>query len=589
MNFAEQLKSQLNIVDVVGQYVRLKRQGAGPRYVGLCPFHSEKTPSFGVNSALQYYKCFGCEAGGNVFNFVMEHDRLTFPEALKTLAERYGIPMPMQQRDDDPAAREYSALLEMHEMAAELFQENLRGAKGKEAMEYLAKRGVSTDAISEFRMGLSDRSGQELVQHLQKYGAALMEKSGLVARRQESAGFYDRFRGRLMFPIHSESGKVIGFGGRALRQGDEPKYLNSPETPIYKKSLVLYNLHRAKINARKHDRMVLVEGYLDVVGVYSAGVQEVVASSGTALSTDQVRTIKRQISQTQAVKGTIVLNFDPDEAGAKSTEKYIGTVLAEGLRVRVLQIPGNLDPDEYIQKQGAGDYLKLLEHAGSYFHWLADRARSKFDMRSPEGRVDAFKSLVPALQLVRDWVERGAIANDLADYLRVDRDVVRESLRRLVPGESSHHLRAVTAIVHPNEKLLIACLLASTNARAAIREYLRHSADMLPVLELKEIFEAVLAADDGGESFSLDKLMAMLEGRAHTILIELSFSDLGVDENDAPQQALHCLEALEWRASRKQSELLKRQIRDAEHSGDLHRALQLTETLNRLQSGTQKA
>ena len=588
MNFAEQLKSQLNIVDVVGQYVRLKRQGAGPRYVGLCPFHSEKTPSFGVHSGLQYYRCFGCDAAGDIFKFVMEHDRLTFPEALKVLADRYGIAMPERQRNDDPEARERAALLEMHEMATELFQENLRGTKGKEAMAYLSKRGVSTDAISEFRMGLSDSSGQEVVQRLQKYGAALMEKSGLVARRQEGAGFYDRFRGRLMFPIHSESGKVIGFGGRALRQGDEPKYLNSPETSIYKKSLVLYNLHRAKIDARKHDRMVLVEGYLDVIGVYSAGVQEVVASSGTALSTDQVRTIKRQVSQGSSSKGSIILNFDPDEAGARSTEKYIGTALAEGLRVRVLKIPGAQDPDEYIQEHGAGAYLKLLENAESYFHWLADRARSKFDMRSPEGRVDAFKYLMPALQMIHDKVERGAIANDLAAYLDVDRETIRENLRRAGPGEELRKANPATASVHPNEKLLIACLLASHNARVAIREYLRHS-DMLPILELREIFEAVLGADDGSEFFSIDKIMESLEGRAKTILTELSFADLGVDEDDASQQALHCLEALEQRASGKQSELLKRQIRDAEHSGDLHQALQLTETLNRLQGGSQKA
>ena len=583
MNFAEQLKSQLNIVEVVGQYVRLKRQGAGPRYVGLCPFHSEKTPSFGVHSALQYYKCFGCDAAGDVFKFVMEHDSLTFPEALKVLAERYGIAMPERQHDADPEAQERAALLEMHEMAAELFQENLRSEKGKEAMSYLAKRGVRSDALSEFRLGLSDSSGQAMVRRLQKYGTALMEKSGLVARRQEGAGFYDRFRGRLMFPIHNESGKVIAFGGRALREGDEPKYLNSPETSIYKKSLVLYNLHRAKIDARKHDRMVLVEGYLDVIGVYSAGIKEVVASSGTALSSEQVRTIKRQISLSQAAKGSIVLNFDPDEAGARSTEKYIGTALAEGLRVRVLRIPGDLDPDEYIQQHGAEAYAKLLERADSYFHWLADRARTKFDMQSPEGRVDAFKYLMPTLQIIPDKVERGAIANDLAEYLKVDRETIRENLRRSNSAEPVRKPNSLSASVHPNEKLLIACLLISHNARVAIREYLRHS-DTLPILELKEIFEAVLAADEGSEDFPIDRVMAALEERPQKILTELSFLDLGIDENDAPQQALHCLEQLEQTAADQRREQLKKQIREAEQAGDLPRALRLADELSRVRN-----
>ncbi len=353
MTFAEQLKSQLNIIDVIGQVVRLKRQGAGPRYVGLCPFHSDKRPSFSVHGTLQIYKCFACDAGGDVFQFVMEKEGLTFPETLKTLAERYGIPMPERERIDDPEARQRSALLELHEIAATLFQDNLRGTGGGEARKYLESRGVSRDFVDEFRLGLSEGSGQQLTQRLQKFGPALLEESGLVIKRQEGGGFFDRFRARLMFPIHNESGKVVGFGGRALRSQDEPKYLNSPETKIYKKSTILYNLHRAKSDARKRDRMILVEGYMDVIGVYAAGIHEVVASSGTSLSLDQVRAIKRQISQPHGGAGQIILNFDPDAAGARSTEKYIGILLSEGLRVKVLEIPGGLDPDEYIQQNGA--------------------------------------------------------------------------------------------------------------------------------------------------------------------------------------------------------------------------------------------
>jgi DNA primase len=575
MTFAEHLKSQLNIVEVVGQYVRLKR--AGTRYVGLCPFHSEKTPSFGVHSTLQYYKCFGCDAGGDVFKFVMEIESLTFPETLKVLADRYGIPIP-EQRSEDPETQQRAALLEMQEIAADVFQSNLRGPAGAETRSYLESRGVSRASIDEFRLGLSDSSGRQLTQRLRKFGPALLEDSGLVSKRQDG-DLFDRFRGRLMFPIHNESGKIIAFGGRALLPDDEPKYLNSPETRIYKKSTVLYNLHRAKIKARKQDRMILVEGYMDVIGVYSAGVHEVVASSGTALAIEQVRAIKRQVSQQQASTGQVILNFDPDTAGARSTEKYISTLLAEGLRVKVLEIPGGLDPDEYIQQNGPEAYQNLLDSAGSYFHWLADRARTKFDMRTAEGRVDAFKFLTPAIQLVSDRVERAAIANELAAYLNVDRDVVRQSFRRTSGPEIAPRPRETSSAIPPNEKLLLACLLSDQHARTAIEQYLLNS-DVLELLELRGIFETVLALDREGMPFSIEAVASRLEPRLQQVLNDVSFSDLRIDEETAVEQALYCMKALDSKFASAQRDFLRRRIRELEQQGNIEEALRCTAELD---------
>ncbi len=586
MNFAEHLKSQLDIVDVVSHYVRLKRQGAGPRYVGLCPFHSEKTPSFGVHSALQYYKCFGCDAAGDVFKFVQQMESLTFPETLKVLAERYGVPIPERQRSDDPEAQRREALLEMHEIAAEVFQSNLRSAAGAAARDYLQGRGVSRAAMDEFRLGLSEASGQQLAQRLQKFGPGLLVESGLVIKRPEG-GVYDRFRGRLMFPIHNESGKVIAFGGRALRPNDEPKYLNSPETKIYKKSTILYNLHRAKIEARKNDRIILVEGYLDVIGVYSAGIREVVASSGTSLGLEQIRSIKRQIAQQQANTGQIILNFDPDPAGARSTEKYISLLLAEGLRVRVLEIPGGLDPDEYIQQKGVDGYRKLLETAVSYFHWMADRARSKFDMRTAEGRIDAFKFIEPAIHQVNDRLERAAISGEMAEYLNVDRDVVRQMFRQKMVCTPVTKSKEFASAIPPNEKLLIGCLLASAEARAAIRHYLSN-ANLLGLLELRNIFEAVINLDDSAP-FSLEALAGGLEPRLQQILSEISFSDCGIREEDAAEQALHCLKALETKAASAKCEILRRQIREMEQAGNVHEALRLADELDSLRRRAARA
>ncbi|MBV9762510.1 MAG: DNA primase [Acidobacteriaceae bacterium] len=581
MNFSEQLKDQLNIVDVVGQYVRLKRQGGGARYVGLCPFHSEKTPSFGVHSVLQYYKCFGCDAAGDVFKFVQEIESLTFPETLKLLAERYGIPMPERHRSDDPEAQRRAALIEMHEIAGDLFQQNLRSPSGADARRYLESRNVSKAAMDEFRLGLSDPSGQQLLQKLQRFGPALMEESGLVSRRQEGAGHYDRFRARLMFPIHNESGKLIAFGARALRPNDEPKYLNSPETRVYKKSSVLYNLHRAKIDARKNDRLILVEGYMDVIGVYSAGIHEVVASSGTSLGLDQVRAIKRQVAQQRAGAGQIVLNFDPDAAGARSTEKYISVLLAEGLRVKVLSIPGGQDPDEYIQQKGVEAYRQLLDNAASYFHWLAGRAREKFDMRSAEGRMDAFKFISPSIEQVQDKLERSVIANEMAEYLKVDRDAIAQTLRRAPAPARPQRPVQIASTLPFNEKLLIACLLISSEARQTIKHYLA-SANILHLFELRGIFDTALALDDEGVSFSLESLASRLEPRLQRIVTELSFADLDVREDNAVRHTLDCFRAWETKSLQAEFESLRRRIRELEQSGNLAEAMRLAGELDKI-------
>jgi DNA primase len=579
MNFAEHLKAQLNIVDVVGQYVRLKRQGASPRYIGLCPFHTEKTPSFNVNGDLQFYKCFGCDAAGDVFNFVGTIESLTFPETLRLLADRYGIPFPERHRNDNPEAQLQAALLEAIDAAADLFQQNLRSAAGAHARKYLASRGISDASMSEFRLGLSEPSGQQIVLRLKRFGDTILEGAGLIAKRTEGNGYYDRFRGRLMFPIHDESGKVIAFGARAMNPDDKPKYTNSPETKLYKKSSVLYNLHRAKTAARKNDRMILVEGYMDAIAIYAAGVTEVAAVCGTKLGLDQVRAIKRQISH-QSNSGHVILNFDPDVAGAASAEKYISLLLGQNLRVKVLEIPGQLDPDEYIQGNGADAYRKLLDKCPSYFHWLTDRTRARFDIQTPEGRIDAFKSMLPSIREVNEPLERATIANEIAEQLRVDREVIRQALGRStspqVPGPSRHRSSAVP----PNEKLLLSCLLAGAEARAIILHYFSDPAH-LDDLELRAVF-ARAQEQSGADTFSLPNLLDKLEPQLQKIVEEIAFKDCGVTENDAADQAMHCLKALEARSHGVKYEALRRRVREFEAAGKLTEALELMTELDRL-------
>jgi DNA primase len=573
MEFVEQLKSSIDIIDVVGQYVRLRK--AGTRWVGLCPFHTEKTPSFGVHSVHQFYKCFGCGAGGDAIKFVMEIEALTFYEALKLLSERYGVPMPKRAEYSDPETRLRAALYRMHELAAEAYRASLGGPAGSEARAYLAKRGVAPALAGEFALGLSDRSGQTLTRLFEREGFPpdQMEQSGLVSKR-ESGGFYDRFRGRLMFPIHNESGKVIAFGGRALAASDEPKYLNSPETPIYHKSLVLYNLHRAKPAMRAGSRAVLVEGYMDVIGVWSAGVKEVVASCGTSLTSQQVRAAKRHAER-------IVVNYDSDPAGANASEKYLQMLLDEGFQVRVLELEGGLDPDEYVKTHGAATYRACLEKAPGYFYWLADRARAKFDTRTAEGRISALKFLLPAVQRIADKLERATVANDVASYLGVEPGLVLDHFRKTATDRQQNKLPQASEGLRPVERILLAASMSEPEVRARILPRLRRSAQFQQ-FSTRRIFEALFAMLDSGAPFRFADLEARLAEADRELLSAVVFADKGDEEKTALEQAEACLESLEKTERATRVAELKTRIKQAERAGMLEEALRITEELSRL-------
>lgn len=570
MDFVEQVKSSVDIVRFVGEYVRLKK--LGNRYVGLCPFHNEKTPSFGVNAVHQFYKCFGCGAGGDIFKFVMDLEGITFFEALKFVAERNGIPMPKRAEFADPQAKQRAALLEMHEAAARLFQSNLNSPSGAHARQYLAGRGVTPEQAAEFGLGLSADSWEQLTRKLEQdgYAGEVLERSGLVNRR-ESGGFYDRFRARLMFPIHDESGRVIAFGGRALKAGDEPKYLNSPETPLYHKSNTLYNLHRAKAAIRKVDRVVLVEGYMDVIGVYCAGVLEVVASCGTALTNAQVRALKRHSEH-------IVVNFDPDAAGANATERSMQMLLDEGLRVQVLELSGDLDPDEYIKEAGADAYRQVLDKAPRYYFWLADRARKKFDMRAAEGRMDAWKSILPAIERIHDKMERLAVAKDMAEYLRVDEALVLEQFRKGTAAPKQPPSRTARGHAPAVETLLLKALLASDEARAEVAPALREL-EVVNRFVLRPIFESLFAIQASGDVLTFSNLEARLAEADKDLLSRIVFADEGSEETTALEQARDCLRVLQRQEWEGQRSNLKAQIQAAERSGDLAEALRLSSEL----------
>jgi DNA primase len=406
MDFAQQVKSAVDIVNVVGESVRLKKQGP-TRYVGLCPFHNEKTPSFSVHEGLQIYKCFGCGKGGDVFNFVMEMQGLTFYEALQWLADRQGMAMPKGRGGavGDAESRVRDALYCMHEAAQDFFRGQLASPAGTPARAYLEHRGLASDAWERFGLGYAPGGGSRLLAVLQKKGmtAEQMEASGLIAKHQDGSQLYDRFRDRLVFPIHDERGKIIAFGGRALRDDQQPKYLNSPQTVIYKKNAILYNLHRAREFMHRERRAVLVEGYMDVIGVDRAGIGNVIASCGTALTQNHAKRIGRQVE-------TVVVNFDADAAGQNAAERSIEILLQEGLRVRLLTLPDGLDPDDYCRRHGPEAYQRKLDESPSYHDWLADQARARFDISTAEGQSSAIQFVEPKIRLLRDPIERALVA-----------------------------------------------------------------------------------------------------------------------------------------------------------------------------------
>jgi DNA primase len=401
-----------------------------------------------------------------------------------------------------------------------------------------------------------------------------MVESGLVMKR-EGGGLFDRFRNRLMFPIHNESGKVIGFGGRALSENDQPKYMNSPETPIYRKSYVLYNLHRAKDGIRKEDRVVLVEGYMDVIGVYASGVREVVASCGTALTTQQVQAMKRH-------SGRIVVNFDPDAAGAAATEKSLQALLEEGMHVRVLELEGGLDPDEYCKERGAETYRGALADARNYFYWLGDRARAKYDMKTAEGRVAAFQFLLPAIQRLTDKIERSAVANDVAGYLGIDSGLVLENFRKAATDRREKTLVAPPESMRHDEKILLNLFLSNEEAREQLIPELRSLA-AVEQFTTRRIFQALFALHDAGAPFGLAELDARLDEADRSKLASIALSADSQGENYSLQVGVACLEKLQRQTLEAQIVVLKASIKEAERAGKITEALRLYEDLHQFE------
>jgi DNA primase len=426
-SFVEDVRRVADIVRVISEHVALKKMGTS--WKGLCPFHQEKTPSFNVRQEPAVFHCFGCGEGGDVFKFVMLRERVSFPEAIEMLARRFGVPVPEGRVEPGPDRREREEMLGLMEAAAQHFTRTFWAAGGTKAREYLLGRGFRKETLERIRAGAARDAWDDLLSALRgKFSPALLLKAGLVIERQGKEGHYDRFRNRAVFPILNESGKVVAFGARSL-DGSEPKYLNSPETPVYSKSRVLYGLSWAKDAVGREKRAVLMEGYLDVARAIEAGVAEAVATCGTALTASHARLLRRFAE-------TAVLNFDQDEAGQKAARRSLEVLLEEGMRVRVVELPEGHDPDTYLKAEGGEAYRLRLDDAPEAVEWLMRRAERAADLSSPAGKAAFFAAVLPALVRTQNAVERQAWLARVAERGSLDAGGAREELRRALQGRA---------------------------------------------------------------------------------------------------------------------------------------------------------
>ncbi|GED72804.1 DNA primase [Brevibacillus reuszeri] len=437
--FVNQVRAAVDIVDVVGEYVQLRKSGRA--FVGLCPFHSEKSPSFNVNAERQFFHCFGCGAGGDIFSFLMKLEQLSFPEALHKLADRAGIAVPQtQQEEDTPEKRAKQAMQEAHQLVSKLYHYVLtKTPYGVEAMKYLANRGMSEQTLVEYQIGFAPDSWDFVTQFLKKrrFSQELMVEAGLLAK-SEAGKIFDRFRGRVMFPIQDSQGNVIGFGGRLLggsQPKSQPKYLNSPESLLFNKSATLFNLHRARPYIRKRKQALLFEGYVDVISTWQAGFTQGIATLGTALTEQQARIIRRNVD-------SVVLCYDGDAAGQEATSKAIHVLQQAGLTVRVAPLPQGSDPDDYIRQHGAEAFSQqVLLQAMPVTAFRLKQLRSQYVIKDETDKTRLIAKAVEIINELDSPVERDLYQRQLAEEYSLTLGDLKWESKRVYNQQKSERQR----------------------------------------------------------------------------------------------------------------------------------------------------
>ena len=571
--FIDDLKRQADIVRVIQDYVQLKKKGAN--WMACCPFHKEKTPSFSVSPVKEIFYCFGCHKGGTVFNFVMEMERVSFPEAIRLVAEKSGVPLPVMVDDSRFQARrlESEEVIELNKWALEWWEQQLESsAEGRIARDYLKGREITDETRKTFRLGYAPDSWDALSSHLRQKGASQdqIDRSGLVAKKEEGRS-YDRFRGRLIFPVMDIQGKPIAFGGRTLKDGDA-KYINSPETAAYIKGRNLFGLHLTRDEIRRNGFAILVEGFLDLIVPYQFGIRNVAASLGTALTPDQVKLLSRFARK-------VLVNYDGDQAGVQAAKKAIEILLAEDLEVKILVLPEGADPDEFLRKSGASEYHRRRGEAQPHIQFVIDEAVRDRKLSNPADKEAAIDEVLPYVRAVRSRLQKREYFDIAMDSLRISDVTLRRELWHSVRMAIDANARVAQTSrreqVKPTvaEQRLLELLLADEELRR----------DVLPRLEPGDyddlstgpIFRALLEGARDGVSIDFDFLSKKIEtDPISDLLPSLLMTEAETLEKDQSARQLaaqKCIDALRLMNVDRRIGDLRSEIAVAERKGETER------------------
>src|SRR5882724_1749548 len=590
--FIDDLRRQADIVRIIQDYVSLKKKGSS--WMACCPFHKEKTPSFSVSPAKEIFYCFGCGKGGSVFSFVMEIEGASFPEAIRIVAEKAGVALPQLEDDSryEVRRREIDDVIQLNSWALEWWEQQLQSGspEARLAREYLSRREITDETRVSFRLGFAPDSWDALSLHLRQKGATQtqIENSGLVVKKEEG-GSYDRFRGRLIFPVFDVQGRPIAFGGRTLKAEEPAKYINSPETSVYVKGRNLFGLNLTRNEIREKKYAILVEGFLDLIIPYQFGIRNVVASLGTALTADQVKLLSRFARK-------VVVNYDGDRAGVKAAKRAIEVLLPEDIDIKVLVLPDRADPDEFIRQFGATEYQRRRGEAKSHLQFVIDQAVVDRNLHRPAEKAAAVEEVLPFIRSVRSRIQKREYFDIAMDALGIDRDNVntsawrRELWQSVRAGESLKtetrktlsRLRAPT----PAEQRLLNILLSNEELRHAVLRMLQP--DDYQDLPTAAIFGAMLELEREGTSIDFESLSQKLEedSEASRILpaLVMSSSLHASNEDYAPEECIYTFRLMKVD---QRIEELRSELNTAEREGDSNRVSEIAAeqvSLTRLRS-----
>lgn len=559
-NILEDILSRVDIAEIISGYIPLKR--AGRNFKANCPFHHEKTASFMVSPDRQIYHCFGCGKGGNAFRFLMDYERLGFIEAVETLAKKSGVILPEVKPQDVKALSFSTQLFKINELASAFYAQNLNLPAAALAKDYFLKRGINQESIKAFKLGFALDKWDGLIGYLKAKAVplSLIEKAGLILAK-ENGGYYDRFRSRLIFPIFDIKSRVLGFGARVL-DNSLPKYINSPETPVYVKGKNLYGLNFAKDAIRDNDSVVIVEGYLDFLMPYQEGVKNIVASLGTALTTEQVRLLKRYTHN-------VVMVYDPDTAGELATLRSLDIFVEEGLNVKVVSLPQGFDPDLFVRKNGIESFREKIVKAASLFDYKLNVLKLRHNINETEGKARLACEMLPTINKFEDAVLKSEYIRRLAEELQVQEAALWEEVKKLKLDKEKNYSQASPvkkeADINPTEKLLIKLMLEETGLAKYIKENLEP--EDFQDERASRIVELVFKFLEKGKELGPSMLMNHIdEDDVAKFICESAF--LEVPSEDKQKVMVNCVQRIKSEKIKIRREHLHEQIKKAQHIGD---------------------